>query len=214
MRLISHLEIKIQLVPGKISIKDWSFNFIEKLIFGITAMALWVKTFQSNRKVPGSNFTRHLAGLGDTTSLRGKQWPLGWNSTVARDWPWDWPWGSQVIDKKNSVFTIHDNTSSDVKSFIIRGFTKKNKLYWHIVRLTIWHHLFLEFWLVNTWFFAHWRHQRAVTRLENVRQLNIRRDKKLGFQLSHRQPLTPKPHVLLKSIKKFNLYFYKFFVWN
>ena len=127
MRLISHLEIKIQLVPGKISIKDWSFNFIEKLIFGITAMALWVNTFQSNRKVPGSNFTRHLAGLGDTTSLRGKQWPLGWNSTVARDWPWDWPWGSQAIDKKNSVFTIHDNTSSDVKSFIIRGFTKKKQ---------------------------------------------------------------------------------------
>ena len=23
-----------------------------------------------------------------------------------------------------------------------------------IVRLTIWHHLFLEFWLVNTWFFC------------------------------------------------------------
>ena len=58
----------------------------------------------------------------------------------------------------------------------------------HIVRLTIWHHLFLEFWLVNTWFSAHWRRQRAVTRLENVRQLNLRRGKKLGFQLSHRQP--------------------------
>ena len=53
-----------------------------------------------------------------------------------------------------------------------------------IVRLRIWHHLFLEFY-----FFAHWRHQRVVTRLENVRQLNIRRGKKLGFQLSHRQPL-------------------------
>ena len=36
--------------------------------------------------------------------------------------------------------------------------------------------------------FAHPRDQRAVTRLENVHQLNIRRDKKLGFQLSHRQP--------------------------
>ena len=51
----------------------------------------------------------------------------------------------------------------------------------HTVRLTIWHHLFLEFWLVDTWFFIHWGHQRAVTRLENVRQLNIRRGKKLGF---------------------------------
>ena len=59
----------------------------------------------------------------------------------------------------------------------------------HIVRLTIWYHLLLEFWLVDTWFFAQWRQQRAVTCLENVRQLNIRRDKKLGFQLSHRQPL-------------------------
>ena len=34
------------------------------------------------------------------------------------------------------------------------------------VRLTIWHQLFLEFWLVNTWFFAHWRRQRTVTRLK------------------------------------------------
>ena len=42
-------------------------------------------------------------------------------------------------------------------------------------------------WLVKTWFFAHWHHQPAVTRLENVRHLNIRRDKKLGFQLPHRQ---------------------------
>ena len=55
--------------------------------------------------------------------------------------------------------------------------------------LTIWHQLFREFWLVDTWFFAHPRDQGAVTRLENVCQLNIRRDKKLGFQSSHRQPL-------------------------
>ena len=61
--------------------------------------------------------------------------------------------------------------------------------YRHIVRLAIWHHLFLTFWLVHTWFFTHWRHQRAVTHLKNVRQLNIRRDKKLRFQLSRRQPL-------------------------
>ena len=25
----------------------------------------------------------------------------------------------------------------------------------HIVHFIIWHHLFVEFWLVNTWFFAH-----------------------------------------------------------
>ena len=53
---------------------------------------------------------------------------------------------------------------------------------WHIVRLTISHHLFLEFWLFNAWFFAHWRRQRAATRLKNVRPLIIRRGKKLGFQ--------------------------------
>ena len=40
----------------------------------------------------------------------------------------------------------------------------------HIVCLTMRHHLFLEFWLVNTWLFADWRHHRAVTRFENVRQ--------------------------------------------
>ena len=47
--------------------------------------------------------------------------------------------------------------------------------------LATWHQLFLKFWLVNTWFFAYPLDQRAVTRLENVRQLNIRRGKKLGF---------------------------------
>ena len=59
----------------------------------------------------------------------------------------------------------------------------------HIVRLTMRHHLFLKFWLVDTWFFADWRHHRAVTRLESVRQSNIRRGKKLGVQLSHKHPL-------------------------
>ena len=59
---------------------------------------------------------------------------------------------------------------------------------YHIVRLAIWHHLFLDSWLVSTWFFATWRHQRVVTRLENVCQLDIRRSKKLDFQLSHRKP--------------------------
>ena len=38
-------------------------------------------------------------------------------------------------------------------------------------------------------FFNIFFHQRAVTHLENVRQLNIRRGKKLGFQLSLRQLL-------------------------
>ena len=59
----------------------------------------------------------------------------------------------------------------------------------HIIRLTIWHELFLEFWLVDTCFFAHPHDQRAVNRLENVRQLNIMPGKELDFPLSHRQPL-------------------------
>ena len=59
---------------------------------------------------------------------------------------------------------------------------------WHTVPLIIWHHLFLKFWLVDTWFFAHWPHQGAVTRLENVHQLNVSWDKNLGFQLSQKHP--------------------------
>ena len=64
----------------------------------------------------------------------------------------------------------------------------KQRITPNIVRLTIWHQLILELWLVDTWFFAHTRNQHNVTRLENVRQLNIRRGKKLGFQSSPRQP--------------------------
>ena len=63
--------------------------------------------------------------------------------------------------------------------------SKSSVFRYHIVRLTIWHQIFLEFWLVDTWFFAHPCDQRAVTRLENVHQLNTRRGKKLGLQLSH-----------------------------
>ena len=59
----------------------------------------------------------------------------------------------------------------------------------HIVRLTMRHHLFLKFWLVDICFFADWRHHRAVTRLESVRQSNIRRSKKLGVQLSYKHLL-------------------------
>ena len=75
------------------------------------------------------------------------------------------------------------------KYLFLHYYPLTSKTIYHIVRLTIWNHLFLEFWLVRTWFCARWCHQRAVTRLENVRQLNIRWGKKLGFQLSHRQPL-------------------------
>ena len=58
----------------------------------------------------------------------------------------------------------------------------------HIVRLRNWQQLLLEFWLADTYVFAHPLDQRAVTCLKNVRLLNIRRNKKLSFQLSHWQP--------------------------
>ena len=51
----------------------------------------------------------------------------------------------------------------------------------YTVRLTIWCGLFLEFWLVHTRSFAHPSHQRAVTRLENVHQKNVRWSK-VGYQ--------------------------------
>ena len=35
-----------------------------------------------NRKVPGSNPTRRLVGLRDSTSLRGSRLPLGWNKNA------------------------------------------------------------------------------------------------------------------------------------
>ena len=44
---------------------------------------------------------------------------------------------------------------------------------WYAVPLTMRHHLFHEFWLVDTWFFAFWRHHRAVTRLGNGKRLHI-----------------------------------------
>ena len=70
----------------------------------------------------------------------------------------------------------------------VHGFALQINGVVHIVRLTMRHHLFLEFWLVDTCFFADWRRRGAVTRLENVHQSNIRRSKKLGFQFSHKHP--------------------------
>ena len=68
---------------------------------------------------------------------------------------------------------------------------------------------FLEFWLTDTWIFVYWRHQRALTRLENVRQLNIRRGKKLGFQLSYRHLLYIVNNIIeiIAEVSEFNLFF-------
>ena len=86
-----------------------------------------------------------------------------------------------LTNKLSFEFSLH--------MFISNVYHTKRKISaLHTVPLTIWHHLFLEFWLVDTWIFAHWRHQCAVTRLENVRKLNIRR----GFQLSQKHPLNMK----------------------
>ena len=43
----------------------------------------------------------------------------------------------------------------------------------------------------------HWRHHHAITQLENVCQPNIRRSKKLGFQLSHKHPLAIFIHLVI-----------------
>ena len=52
--------------------------------------------------------------------------------------------------------------------------------------------------------FCSQRHQRVVTCLENVCELNERRGKKLGFQLSHRQPLHT--HMLARTHAKFKIF--------
>ena len=57
----------------------------------------------------------------------------------------------------------------------------------HIVRLTMWHHK-SRVLIGRHLIFCSWRHQRAVTHLENVRQFDTRRGKKQVFKLSHRQP--------------------------
>ena len=87
---------------------------------------------------------------------------------------------------KNSSFQTKSLVAIDIRLQQLTVVRKSPIL--HIVRLTVRHHLFLEFWLVDTWFFTHWRHYRAATRLENVRQSNTRRSKRLGFQLSHKHP--------------------------
>ena len=47
---------------------------------------------------------------------------------------------------------------------------------------------FFEFWLVDIRAFANPGDQWVITLLENVCQLNKKRDRKLGINLLHRQP--------------------------
>ena len=58
------------------------------------------------------------------------------------------------------------------------------------IHLTIWYQSFLDFWMVHTSVFVHPHDQKAVTRLENVGQLNERGGKKLDINLLNRQPLS------------------------
>ena len=92
--------------------------------------------------------------------------------------------------RKPSYFKLqlHNDNISSFWDYHLQPLAQRVKSY-HIVPLAIWYHLFFKFWLVHTWVFAHWHHQHAATHLENVRQLNIRQGKKLGFQLVHWQPL-------------------------
>ena len=66
--------------------------------------------------------------------------------------------------------------------------------YIHKIRIRINTRIYFLFQCDTTYFsssdfFAYPLDQRAVTHLENVRHLNIRRGKKGGVQLSHTQPL-------------------------
>lgn len=54
----------------------------------------------------------------------------------------------------------------------------------HIVSLKMWHQIFLEFWLVYTWFFAHPPDQRV----SKIYASWMKGEAKSCFQLSHRQP--------------------------
>ena len=96
---------------------------------------------------------------------------------------------------KNCLILFHFHCCGSLQSY-------------YIVPLTIWHQLFLKFWLVYTWFFAHSRDQWAVTRLENVRQLKIRRGKKLSFQFTCTTSKTEKLQ-FWKSLNYFNILWWK-----
>ena len=123
--------------------------------------------------------------------------------TTASEYPNNMPRVFQTKCDKNDLSPHFNDLSLSETQFIKYYVRIKLNHINHIVRLTIWHHLFLKFWLVHIWLFAHWRHQRPVTRHENVRQLNIRRRKKLGFQLSQR-----KPPMYIKSQSKVDNFLY------
>ena len=79
------------------------------------------------------------------------------------------------------LFLAHSINLADVIVF------KLNFCNWtFILRLPV---ILFSFQYFCKIFFNIFFHQHVVTRLENVRQLNIRRGKKLGFQLSLRQLL-------------------------
>ena len=87
------------------------------------------------------------------------------NKTLLIDWKQD-----ESVSPKHKFSVM----PTDFKILLKRKACPLKLFYHHFwfqtVPLSIWHHLFLDFWLVDTWIFPHWRHQRTVTRLENVRQ--------------------------------------------
>lgn len=56
----------------------------------------------------------------------------------------------------------------------------------HIVCLTIWHHLSLELWLVNTWFFAK-TSPMCCNLSRKYRACNYKARQRMGIQLSHKK---------------------------
>ena len=58
---------------------------------------------------------------------------------------------------KTNIFFSSENIFQNI--FFKVDFPVLHLFVIHIVCLTIWHQLFLQFWLVKTCFFTHWRHQ-------------------------------------------------------
>lgn len=87
------------------------------------------------------------------------------------------------------IGSLGTNLSLALEIVLLVYFYLSNFRYKHRVHVIIGYQLFLEFWSVHTWVFAHRRLQRAVTRLENVFQLIKRWEKKLDINLLHKQPL-------------------------
>ena len=105
-------------------------------LFSDFATDLWgewhsgLKRCNWNRKIPGSNPTRHSAKLRDPTSLWGSRWPSGQNSRKLSDehrvsdaapsrTAHSWPWDSQVAVKKSCKVGLKNGTNEKTIKMIL-----------------------------------------------------------------------------------------------